>query len=210
MRRLRVFSLLFVLCTSYFVLSSCSSGPPPPTDNRPYADKIQAFRADKDRDFRMAKDSPIPVAERAAFRGLSYYAIDADFHVPAFLTEDHTGPPVIIELPTTAGDRQRMRRVGTLGFSIHGVRYTLSAFNEDDARTMDRLFVPFGDLTNGAGTYRGGRYINLERTSTGIYDLDFNRAYHPFCVYNHEYDCPIPPKENRLTVAIAAGERLPQ
>jgi uncharacterized protein (DUF1684 family) len=68
--------------------------------------------------------------------------------------------------------------------------------------------VPFGDLTNGEETYKGGRYLELDRTPTGLYDLDFNRAYHPYCVYDISYVCPVPPRENRLTVAIKAGERL--
>ena len=53
-----------------------------------------------------------------------------------------------------------------------------------------------------------GRYLDLERTATGIYDLDFNRAYHPFCLFNATYDCPFPPRENRLPIPIRAGERL--
>ena len=44
--------------------------------------------------------------------------------------------------------------------------------------------MPFGDLTNGTETYQGGRYLDLDRTASGVYDLDFNRAYHPFCVFN--------------------------
>ena len=73
---------------------------------------------------------------------------------------------------------------------------------------MRRLFVPFGDLTNGVETYQGGRYLDLERTASGVYDLDFNRAYHPFCLFNSGYDCPYPPQESRLKVPIRAGERL--
>ena len=70
--------------------------------------------------------------------------------------------------------------------------------------------MPFHDLTNRIETYGGGRYMNLDRTATGVYDLDFNSAYHPYCVYNETYECPIPPAENRLAVAIRAGERLPE
>jgi uncharacterized protein (DUF1684 family) len=74
---------------------------------------------------------------------------------------------------------------------------------------MARLFVPFGDLTSTVDeTYKGGRYLDLDRTPTGLYDLDFNRAYHPYCVYSSDYDCPVPPRENRLAVAIRAGEKL--
>ncbi len=78
--------------------------------------------------------------------------------------------------------------------------------DQDEGPT--RLFVPFRDLTSGNETYGGGRYLDLDRTSTGLYDLDFNRAYHPYCVYNPEYDCPVPPADNRLAFAVRAGERL--
>jgi hypothetical protein len=98
--------------------------------------------------------------------------------------------------------------VGTLGFTVNGTPLTLVAFADLESTSMNRLFVPFTDTTSGTDTYGGGRYLELEKTPTGLYDLDFNRAYHPFCVYNPTFDCPIPPKENRLPIAIRAGERL--
>ena len=101
-----------------------------------------------------------------------------------------------------------MRRVGTLAFTLKGQPLSLGAFVEADEKDMRRLFVPFGDLTNGIETYPGGRYLDLERTASGVYDLDFNRAYHPFCLFNATYDCPYPPPESRLKVPIRAGERL--
>ena len=87
---------------------------------------------------------------------------------------------------------------------------TLTAFAEATDTTLLRLFVPFGDPTNQGETYRAGRYLDLDRTPTGLYDLDFNRAYHPFCLFNTSYECPIPPRENQLKVFVRAGERLPQ
>ena len=112
-----------------------------------------------------------------------------------------------MELQTSTSERRRVWRIGSLDFTIAGTGYTLTAFTED-LRDLNRLFVPFGDLTNGSETYGGGRYMELNRTATGLYDLDFNRAYHPYCVYNVSYECPVPPRENRLAVAIPAGERL--
>jgi uncharacterized protein (DUF1684 family) len=100
-------------------------------------------------------------------------------------------------------------RVGALEFVLKGQRLKLSAFTEADDPKPGRLFVPFTDLTTGTETYAGGRYLDLDRTATGIYDLDFNRAYHPYCFYNSTYDCPYPPPENRLPVPIRAGERMP-
>ena len=126
----------------------------------------------------------------------------------AFLTVDRTGPPVTIKLDTSTHEPRQMRRVGALGFTLGQTQYKLTAFADLDDPGMKRLFVPFGDLTNNVETYGGGRYLDLDRTPTGLYDLDFNRAYHPYCVYNTTYECPVPPRENRLAVAIPAGERL--
>lgn len=188
-------------------IACSSSGPPPPVAQRSYAEDVQAKRASKDEYLRTSKDSPIPADKRAAFTGLPYFPADPAYRVPASLTQDRSGPPVIISLETSTHGIERMQRVGTLNFSIGGVGYSLSAFA--GAEGLARLFVPFHDLTNRTETYGGGRYMNLDRTPTGVYDLDFNSAYHPYCVYNATYECPIPPPENRLAVAIRAGERLP-
>jgi uncharacterized protein (DUF1684 family) len=189
--------------------SGCTSGPAP-VDDRPYEAKIQASRAEKDAAFKSPAnaDSPIPAAKQATYTGLAYFPIDSHYRVPAFVKEDRTGPPVIISLQTSTTEIQHMRRVGPLGFTLGDASYSLTAFTDADSNTLNRLFVPFADLTSGTETYKGGRYIELDRTPTGLYDLDFNRAYHPFCVYNTNYSCPVPPKENRLTLAIRAGEKL--
>ena len=189
------------------VAAACTSGPPPPVDSATRQSVLQ-WRADKDVMFKTADDSPLLPEDKAKFTALSYWPIDPAYRVPAGLTEDRSGPPVIIQLQTSTNQKRRMQKVGTLGFTLKQNTYQLTAFADLDARDVNRLFVPFGDLTNNTETYGGGRYIELDRTPTGLYDLDFNRAYHPFCVYNPSYDCPVPPRENRLQVAIPAGERL--
>jgi len=191
------------------MLVRCSSGPPPPADERPYEVQAAAFRALKDSDFRAADNqySPIPPEERAAFAGLPYYPIQRAYRVPAALHEVRSNPPVVIALPNSAHQIEQKIKVGSLAFSLDGREFTLSAFSEN-VGNVQRLWVPFRDLTSGLETYGGGRYLDLERTSSGTYDLDFNRAYHPSCVYNPTYLCPYPPAENRLTVAVRAGERL--
>jgi uncharacterized protein (DUF1684 family) len=192
------------------VSSACTSGPPPP-DNRPYEQQVAAWRQSKDAAFRStSRDSfsPIPEAQRAAFPGLAYFPVGQTYRVPAYLTLQPTQPPQFIELQTSGPEqRRRVQKVGSLAFTLAGEPYKLIAFADEGSLT--RLFVPFYDLTNGRETYRGGRYLEIERTATGIYDLDFNHATNPYCVYSTSYDCPIPPRENRLTVAIRAGEMLP-
>jgi uncharacterized protein (DUF1684 family) len=189
--------------------AACTSGPPPPVDDRPYEEQILEFRAQKDFFFRNDRDSPLLPQDRATFPGLPYYPVDRALRVPAMLTEERVNPPIIIALQTTGTQPDQMRKVGTLGFTLDGQALTLAAFAPPDTRVITRLFVPFADATSGTETYKGGRYLDLDRTPTGLYDLDFNRAYHPNCVYNVTWICPIPPRENRLPVPIRAGERLP-
>ena len=98
----------------------------------------------------------------------------------------------VLELPTSTGLRRQMRRIGTLRFTMQARALTLAAFVDASGNDIRRLFVPFGDLTNSTETYPGGRYLDLDRTATGIYDLDFNRAYNPFCVFNEKYDLSAP------------------
>ena len=102
-----------------------------------------------------------------------------------------------------------MQRVGTLEFTLDGEVRTLAALVELPVQGATRLFIPFRDETSGTETYPAGRYLDLDRTRTGIYDLDFNRAYHPTCYYDEQFDCPFPPPENRLDTPVRAGERLP-
>ena len=80
---------------------------------------------------------------------------------------------------------------------------------EEGTRRIETLFVPFADQTTGTETYSAGRYLDLHPTPTGIYAIDFNRAYNPYCAYNDTYECPFPPPSNRLKLAIRAGEKAP-
>ena len=112
-------------------------------------------------------------------------------------------------MPTSTGEPRRERRAGTLTFTLKGQQLTLTAFVEADAaRTVNSLFVPFRDLTSGTETYRAGRYLELSRTATGYYELDFNTAFNPYCYYNVTYECPLPPPENHLKVRDPVGEKV--
>lgn len=184
------------------LLSACAAAPT-------YEEEIAAWRAEKDAAFKSGgAESPIPEAQRAAFTGLTYFEIDPRMRVPAALTESPDSSR-IIEMDTTAGNRDRFRVIGRLEFTLYGEKRALTAYVAEKAVDTRRLFVPFGDATNRGDTYGGGRYLDLSRTSTGLYDLDFNRAYNPFCVYDARWECPIPPRENRLPIEIRAGEKMP-
>jgi uncharacterized protein (DUF1684 family) len=173
-----------------------------------YADRIASQRQAKDAFFRTARESPVPADKRDEFLPLAYFPVDEAYRVPAVLVPSEREPA--LEMPTSTGLRRAMRRAGTLKFSLKGVPLQLTAFVEAGAPDLDRLFLPFGDLTNGTETYPAGRYLDLTRTATGLYEIDFNLAYHPYCYYNPTYDCPYPPPENRLPVPVRAGEKMRQ
>lgn len=192
-----------VLAAVAAFLAACSNQPP---EDKNYIAKIGSDRAAKDANFSNSGDSPIPPDRRKDMLPLAYFPIDPDYDVPAILRPSND--PTVIEMPTSTGTQRKMRRVGTLEFTLKGQPMKLTAFVEVGAPNLDHLFVPFNDLTSGTETYPGGRYIDLDRNATGIYDIDFNRAYNPYCYYNPTYECPYPPAENRLKVPIRAGEKL--
>jgi uncharacterized protein (DUF1684 family) len=193
---------LLVALTIAAACSGCSGKPP---ENKDYASQLTAERQAKDAQF-MKEDSPVPINRKASLLPLAYFAIDPEYNIPAALRPAET--ETIVEMPTSTGTSRRQRIVGALEFVLKGQPLKLTASVDADAANLDQITVMFTDLTSGAETYPGGRYIDLERNTSGIYELDFNRAYNPYCYYNESYECPYPPRENRLTIPIRVGERL--
>jgi len=185
--------------------ASVACAPTPADDEATFLSDVQVFRAAKDEAF-LQPDSPVPADKRSALLPLAYFPPALVYRVPAVLRV--STDRVTIEMPTSTGQRRNMRLVGTLEFSVRGETLSLGAFVEAGSADLNRLFVPFTDLTSGSETYPAGRYLDLDLTRTGIYVIDFNRAYNPYCYYNPTYDCPYPPRANRLQVPIRAGEKV--
>jgi hypothetical protein len=179
----------------------CSS---PRPDDLGYVEQIEAERAAKNALYSDPRNEPnIPVDRQDGLLPLVYYPVDEAFHASAALRLSETRE--IVQMPTSTGPLRRMERIGRLEFTVNGDPMALSAFAEPGSAT---LFVPFRDETSRSETYPGGRYLDLHPTPTGLYEVDFNRAYHPYCYYNTTWECPIPPAENRLAIPIRAGEKL--
>jgi uncharacterized protein (DUF1684 family) len=188
-------------------LTTCNAGaPPPPETEGDYVAELQVYRAARDEAFRKQPDEPVPPDKMTEFLPLKYFPPDPGYVVPASLkpVEKRT----VVDMPTSMGKVRKQHRVGTLEFTLKGQPLTLGAYVEAGA-DINRLFVPFSDMTTGTETYYAGRYMELDRTPTGLYTVDFNKAFNPFCYYNTNFDCPIPPRESRLPLPIRAGERLP-
>ncbi|HFQ80224.1 MAG TPA: DUF1684 domain-containing protein [Desulfobacterales bacterium] len=174
-----------------------------------YQKAILNTRADKDRFFATYPDSPLLPVQRMNFKGLRYYRPDIDYKVTAVFTPAKTAGS--FQIQTSSGRPRVYVVLGQLNFSLKGHKLTLTAYQEKDllAKHPDDLFVPFTDLTSDKTTYGGGRYLDVKSKGSGSRQvtLDFNMAFNPYCAYNHNYSCPIPPPVNHLPVAVKAGEK---
>jgi uncharacterized protein (DUF1684 family) len=141
---------------------------------------------------------------------IKFYPIDPSFKVKSVFKRirDTKG----FYMVTATGVRQKFYKYGLLTFRIKGKPVHLYIYQSDDLlkqpKLKDYLFVPFGDATSGITSYGGGRYLDftISDIKDGFLEIDFNKAYNPYCAYTSGYDCPLPPKENLLSIPIRAGE----
>ena len=163
--------------------------------------KLNLEYADKEK-------SPLTDTDFKKFRSLDFYPVTAKYIIKARFVRNEN--PVPFELATTTARKPLYQKYGTLFFELDGVKCELPVYQnleslQPGAKYKNHIFMPFTDLTTGGESYGGGRYIDLELPFASEVLLDFNRAYNPYCAYNHNYSCAIPPEENDLPVAIKAG-----
>jgi uncharacterized protein (DUF1684 family) len=169
----------------------------------------QAWRAGRDDLFAHHSQSPLPVRERASFRGLPYFDHDPSARVLA--TVDAV-EPVTLEIGTSQDSVFRFVRFGAATFELGGERLALELYWLEGYG--GGIYVPFADATSGTSSFGGGRYLldTVKGADLGSADgqlvLDFNFAYNPSCAYNPHWLCPLAPPANRLPVEVCAGERI--
>ena len=148
-------------------------------------------------------------AARAAFQGPWYFEHDPAAQV---LAEVENAEPERVIVEGSADGRFEMTRVGTARFELSGQPFALGLYWVEGYG--GGLFVSFRDGTSGTDTYGAGRYLldTVKGADLGLDGgrlvLDFNLAYQPSCSYDPTWACPLAPPENRLPVAVRAGERL--
>ncbi len=151
--------------------------------------------------FLRVRDSASEV--RRTFQGIERFTIDPDWRVTARL-ERHA-PPRTVAITNALGQVSEEPTPGTLVFELRGRRCTLVPTGEPG----EGLFIVFADQTTGKSTYGGGRFMSTDPLGPdGSVVLDFNKAYNPPCVFTPYATCPLPPPENRLPLAIEAGEKV--
>jgi uncharacterized protein len=172
--------------------------------NAGHADHEQAlaqFRAEKDAFFQNNPHAPLTPEQRQAFRGLSYYPWNPALRLERILDRD-VGREVVV-MDTSTGDPQEYMPAGKIHFKVNGVQSELTIYTAPNGS----LFLPMRDATSGNDTYGAGRYLEPEMLDGGRVLVDFNYLYNPYCAYNENWSCPLPPRENWLSVPIEAGEK---
>ena len=180
------------------------------------------FRAARDELFRTHPQSPLPIGARAAFTGLAYWDYDPSWRLTGRFVPLETaggphdeapgGGPLV--LPASGPGAIALRRIGHVVLDGRLAGTHLDAFWVEGYG--GGLFLPFLDATSGDATYGAGRYLldTLKSADhgtdalTGDLVLDFNMAFHPSCAYDARWACPLAPSENRLPLALTAGERM--
>ncbi|ARS36422.1 DUF1684 domain-containing protein [Pontibacter actiniarum] len=170
-----------------------------------YIQPLLKEREEKDLSFRSRANTPFDDEGRRAFKNLVYYEPDLAYRVKARV--EKLAQQDTLLMPLTNGSYEPYLRYGVAAFELQDKPYKLTLYKKL-SEEKDQLFVPFTDKTNGFETYGGGRFMDVpfeEGNETVM--LDFNRAYSPFCAYNPDYVCPVPPKDNRLDIAVPVGEK---
>ncbi|MBN4058012.1 DUF1684 domain-containing protein [Olleya sp. AH-315-K02] len=202
-------NFLFHLTSFIFILTftSCNNNS---VEIKIHEQEVENYRKQKDEDYKIPEKTMLTDELRENFKGLKYFPIDYKYNIKALLTKLEDLPK--IEIKTSTGKILNYVIYGKLLFNIDNKPYELSAYQSTrlvgSNRKEGALFVPFTDQTSGEETYGGGRYIVLDIPNGNELDIDFNMAFNPFCVYNPEHSCPIPPSENHLSVKIPVGELM--
>jgi uncharacterized protein (DUF1684 family) len=163
--------------------------------------ELDEFRARKDEYMRSDRHSPLTRQQREAFQGLRYFpeapALRLEVAVERFDDDQE------VQIQTSTGETVAYRRYGRFRFEVEGREAQLTIFADEQG-----YFLPFVDSLAGSETYPAGRYVEPEPLPGGKFLVDFNYAYNPYCAYNEMWSCPLTPFENRLKVAIRAGEKI--
>jgi len=174
-----------------------------------YAEQIAKHRESYKEDFIKDNHSPL---KKDDLQNLHFYEANSTYKVLAEV--ELLKNEKVFKMPTFNGSSSDYYRYAHINFVLNGKAIQMTLYRSVSLSTnpvyKDHLFLPFTDETNNKETYGGGRYIDLDAKEivNNHIEIDFNKAYNPYCAYSAGYRCPVPPEENDLQLALKAGEKL--
>lgn len=202
MNQKNIVILLIVVMVLGSLIYTLSSGG---ESTEQYTERIEAERERQFKYLKFNLESPLTESQKKELDQLSFYPVDEAFKVKARV--EPIEAKKMVQIPLTDGSVEKYVRHSFAVFDLNGQEVKLlllQAANEGDKRNF---FLAFADQTSTEDTYGGGRYLNLRQDGQRSITIDFNLAFNPYCAYNPDYACPIPPKENILEIPIPAGEK---
>ena len=192
---IKFFFVSIVTVSLYFILFNKE-------DNKKYVDRILEERKETEKFFKNSNDSPF---KGKKFKGLNYFPPDISFKTNAIIEKLEKVDTVLLK--TFDNKEVIYLKFAIAKMKLKGEKIALILFKEINNQKKNNVFLLFNDKTNGNQTYAGGRYIDLSFKNSKRIEIDFNKAYNPYCEYDIKYTCPIPPKENNIPLKILAGEK---
>lgn len=201
MKRQNIFILLVIAVVFITVLNFLTVG----ESSEDYIARIETDRKDKN-SFMLSSTSPLNDEDKRNFTGLNYYPINEDYKVSAVLEMIDQKQPIFI--PSSTGEQLKYIPFAHATFELGGKENKVILYQDWEEKDPNKLSLLFADGTSANETYGGGRYIDVLYRNINKIEIDFNQAYNPYCHFNVEFSCPLPPRENLLDIDITAGEKL--
>jgi len=164
-------------------------------------DALLRHRAERDQFLAENYASPLPEEHQEGFGGLDYFPPDRAWRISGVYESIE---PRDVPITSSAGTENPYKMVGAVTLQIGRSEYRLVVLDDGDGGE----FIPFRDGSCGDTTYRGGRYVGIDVDGDGSATVDFNMAGNPWCVYDEEFTCPLPPPGNVITESVNAGEKM--
>ncbi|MEQ9402792.1 MAG: DUF1684 domain-containing protein [Cyclobacteriaceae bacterium] len=171
-------------------------------DSDEYINSLEKYREEKHNFFKNSEGSPF-VQKKIDYQPVTFFPPDPDFKVNARLEKLSTRET--LKISNTDGSAINYLKFANAKFKLKGNEYSLLILKA--LGFGNQYLTAFIDKTSGISTYGGGRYLDLVIGKSDRIEIDFNKAYNPYCAYSEDYLCPLPPRENFLEVAIEAGEK---
>ncbi len=192
----------FLLITIFSLYTSQQSADDDAVSPQDYIQSVELKRAERHSFMKNNEESPF-VVQGVAFDSLNYFDVNPAFKANASVEQIPQGK--VLQLQTSDDSIKVYQEVAVLHFDIVGSHQDLTLLQSADKA---HYFLSFYDETSAVSTYGAGRYLEVEYSgSESTITLDFNRAYNPYCAYTTGYSCPVPPPQNKISIAITAGEK---
>jgi uncharacterized protein (DUF1684 family) len=171
-----------------------------------YQERIEQERERQFKFLKYNEESPLTEGQKMDLDSLNYYPIDPGYKIRARIVP--VDKKVMIQIPMTDGTLERYIKHSYAEFELMDGTHRLLLLQAESESDPRNFFLAFADETSGRETYGGGRFLDVRQDGQRSMDIDFNLVYNPYCHYNPDYACPIPPKENVLEIPIRAGEKI--